>query len=141
VGRRVGHRVGCVRAGSCWGARRAASDTTQAASLPPPHPHTHPNTTPAPPGELTLVAPRVPEDVAIWSGPLPSIDEVAAAAGADHALYYDDLGARLTRLNGRTGGALLHALEGAGGGGGRAEGYERLSGQGAGEEPVEEDPR
>lgn len=70
-----------------------------------------------PPGRFTLVAPRVPEDLAIWSGPLPSIESVADEAGADAAIYTDDLPqfikARRQRSSSSAGGApLLHTLEG-----------------------------
>ncbi len=81
---------------------------------PPNTPNTHPTHPhpPAPPGRLTLVAPRVPEDLAIWSGPLPTIDEAAAAAGADGAIYLEDLPAHLASLRPPCAPApLLHVLD------------------------------
>lgn len=60
-------------------------------------------------GRMTLVAPRVPEEAAIWTGPTPPIERVAAEAGADDAVYADELAALVAR---RGGSRLLHVLEG-----------------------------
>ncbi|KAF6261161.1 peptidase M24, structural domain-containing protein [Scenedesmus sp. NREL 46B-D3] len=40
---------------------------------------------------FTLVAPKVPEDAAVWWGGLPSLDQLAEQAGADACIYAEDL--------------------------------------------------
>jgi Xaa-Pro aminopeptidase len=40
---------------------------------------------------FTLVAPKVPEDAAVWWGGLPSLDQLAERAGADACIYAEDL--------------------------------------------------
>lgn len=72
-------------------------------------------------GSLTLLAPRVPDDAAVWWGGLPSLDDLAEAAGAQRAVYATDLpallqerhmtGASKGASNGATsGGPTLHVL-------------------------------
>eukprot|EP00879_Flechtneria_rotunda_P013073 GHRR01013653.1.p1 GENE.GHRR01013653.1~~GHRR01013653.1.p1 ORF type:complete len:463 (+),score=103.73 GHRR01013653.1:445-1833(+) len=41
--------------------------------------------------KLTLVAPKAPDDAAVWSGGLPSLDQIAEEAGADICIYAGDL--------------------------------------------------
>lgn len=69
-------------------------------------------------GHLTLLAPRAPEEAAIWTGPQPPLDAVAAEVGADAAAYADELPALLRARRqraaaGATGAPLLHVLEGS----------------------------
>ncbi|WIA20195.1 hypothetical protein OEZ85_006043 [Tetradesmus obliquus] len=40
---------------------------------------------------FTLVAPKVPEDAAVWWGGLPSLDQLAEQAGAAACIYTEDL--------------------------------------------------
>ncbi|WIA40480.1 hypothetical protein OEZ86_013836 [Tetradesmus obliquus] len=40
---------------------------------------------------FTLVAPKVPEDAAVWWGGLPRLDQLAEQAGADACIYAEDL--------------------------------------------------
>ncbi|KAI8473827.1 MAG: peptidase M24, structural domain-containing protein [Monoraphidium minutum] len=69
-------------------------------------------------GDFTLAAPRVPEDLAIWSGPQPSLDDAASEVGAQRAVYLEDVKALVASkaaaaaAAGGGGSVLVHTTEG-----------------------------
>lgn len=58
--------------------------------------------------ELTLVAPEVGPDMAIWTGGTPSLEETAEEVGATRCIYLRDLGAHLREW---CAGQSLHSFE------------------------------
>lgn len=46
-------------------------------------------------GSLTLLAPKLPDEMSYWVGPQPSLEQLAEEAGADRCVYKDDLPALL----------------------------------------------